>query len=71
MTVTENMKEKLCIGCVYYPPNLPSHAYTTEDYKMLQQKNCSFDHKPGVQDCLDTRKTSCSIVDMQNLKDPI
>ena len=65
MTIKEELKEELCIGCVYYPPNLPQHAYSTDDYTMLQQKDCSFDHAPGEQHCLETRKTSCSVVDMQ------
>ena len=67
MAVIEELKEELCLGCVYYPPNLPEHAYSTDDFTMLQQKDCSFDHVPGEQNCLHTRKTSCSIVDMQNL----
>ena len=67
MAVIEELKEELCMGCVYYPPNLPEHAYPSDDYAMLQLKNCSFDHEPGEQYCLDTRKTSCSIVDMQKL----
>jgi len=60
-------REEHCLGCVYYPPNLPLNAYAAEDYRMLQQKNCSFDLEPGDQDCMETRKTSCSLVDLENL----
>ena len=65
MTVIDELREELCMGCVYYPPNLPQHAYPIDDYRMLQQKECSFDHVPGEGNCMDTRKTSCSIVDMR------
>jgi len=57
-----------CVGCVYYPPNLPPNAYPTEDYQMLQEKSCSFDFQPRGDDCNTTRKTSCSLVDLKNLK---
>ena len=53
-----------CLGCVYYPPNLPPHAYAEADYRMLQTKSCSFDYLPGDDDCLQSRKTSCSLVDL-------
>ena len=62
LPLTEN--NEFCIGCVYYPPNLPSKAYATEDYNMLQEKNCSFDFLAGEQDCIETRKTSCSLLDL-------
>lgn len=64
----ENSAEELCFGCVYYPPNLPPNAYTPEDWEMLQARPCSFEHKPGDTDCLATRKTSCSLVDLEALK---
>lgn len=54
-----------CVGCVYYPPNLPVHAYAADDYRMLQEKSCSFDYQPGDQGCDSTRKTSCSLVDLK------
>jgi len=57
-----------CFGCVYYPPNLPSHAYSPEDFAMLQEKSCSFDFLPADENCKQTRKTSCSLVDLDNLK---
>ena len=57
-----------CLGCVYYPPNLPASAYAEEDYRMLQAKTCSFDHHPGDEGCRTTRKTSCSLVDLEHLK---
>lgn len=60
---------ELCGGCVYYPPNLPATAYSEADYHELQQKSCSYDHQPDDQDCRKTRKTSCSIVDLQTLQD--
>ena len=65
MTVSKDASEEYCTACVYYPPNLPAHAYAEDDYRMLQQKSCSFDHEPGHDHCLQSRKTSCSIVDMQ------
>lgn len=57
-----------CVGCVYYPPNLPRSAYSEEDYSMLMGKRCSFDHQPGDDNCAVTRKTSCSLIDLENLK---
>ena len=60
--------EDLCFGCVYYPPNLPPNAYSPEDWEMLQARQCSFEHKPGDTDCLTTRKTSCSLVDLEAFK---
>ena len=53
-----------CFGCVYYPPNLPPNAYAPDDYNMLQKKSCSFDFLPGDEPCMETRKTSCSLVDL-------
>jgi hypothetical protein len=58
----------LCGGCVYYPPNLPATAYSEADYQGLQQKCCSYDYQPGDQDCQQTRKTSCAIVDLQDMQ---
>jgi hypothetical protein len=63
-----NEIEEYCTGCVYYPANLPATAYSQADYLELQQKSCSYDHQPGDQHCQQTRKTSCSIVDLQNMK---
>lgn len=65
MTADPNTAPELCLGCVYYPPNLPRSAYSEIDYRMLQQKTCSFDHRPGGQNCTATRKTSCALVDLQ------
>lgn len=65
MTNTES--EDLCSMCVYFPVNLPEIAYTRDDYAMLQKKDCSYDFKVGSEDCISTRKTSCSVVDMENL----
>ena len=59
--------DELCFGCVYYPPNLPEHAYPADDWKQLQARTCSFEFLAGDKDCRLSRKTSCSIVDMQNL----
>ncbi len=53
-----------CVGCVYFPPNLPQNAYPAEDFSMLQQKSCSFDFQPLDTNCAVTRKTSCSLVDL-------
>jgi len=64
--ITQDIDE-LCSGCVYFPPNLPEHAYPAEDWKQLQSRNCSFEFSPYDKDCKLSRKTSCSIVDMQNL----
>lgn len=65
MTKTEN--EDLCSMCVYFPVNLPEIAYSREDYLMLQKKECSYDFNAGSEGCIATRKTSCSVVDMENL----
>jgi hypothetical protein len=59
-----------CLGCVFYPPNLPSHAYSPADYVMLQEKTCSFDFLPGDNNCQVTRKTSCSLLDLEKLNKP-
>lgn len=53
-----------CPGCVYYPPNLPPQAYSEADWAMLQTRRCAFEHAPGTDDCLASRKTSCSLVDL-------
>jgi hypothetical protein len=55
---------ELCFGCVYYPPNLPRNRYADEDWAMLQQRVCSFEHIPGDKGCQATRKTSCSLIDL-------
>jgi hypothetical protein len=60
--------EEHCFGCVYHPPNLPRHAYSEADWVMLQARVCAFEHAPGTQDCLDTRKTSCSLVDLETVR---
>jgi hypothetical protein len=59
---------KHCKVCVYHPPNLPANACSEEDYQMLLEKECSFDFLPLDENCQTTRKTSCSIVDLKNLK---
>ncbi len=61
---------ELCEMCVYYPPNLPAQAYSKEDYAMLQAKQCSYDLQPASPSCLQTHKTSCSLVDMNTLPAP-
>ncbi|TDY00625.1 hypothetical protein EDC23_2129 [Thiohalophilus thiocyanatoxydans] len=58
----------LCGGCVYYPPNLPATAYSEADYRELQKKSCSYDHQPGDQNCQQTRKTHCSLFDLQDMQ---
>ena len=57
-----------CFGCVYYPPNLPPHAYAEDDWAMLQSRSCAFEHAAGTPDCLATRKTSCSLVDLDAMQ---
>ena len=57
-----------CIGCVYYPPNLPQHAYAEDDWAMLQARTCAFEHLPRTQDCQANRKTSCSLVDLDAMQ---
>ena len=56
---------RLCAACVFYPPNLPADAYAAEDYAMLIRKSCSFDLRPADEDCRQTRKTSCSLLDLE------
>ena len=53
-----------CLGCVYFPPNLPAQAYSPDDFQMLQRKRCSFDFQAQDANCQATRKTSCSLVDL-------
>jgi hypothetical protein len=53
-----------CGGCVYYPPNLPAHAYSAADYAMLQALSCAFEFTPHDTDCREVRKTSCSLLDL-------
>lgn len=65
MVIKENLE--LCSMCVYFPENLPEVAYSREDYLMLQEKECSYDYIAGSESCIATRKTSCSVVDMENL----
>jgi len=65
-TATQKLN-KHCLGCVYYPPNLPPTAYPAEEYKILQEKSCSFDFMPLDRSCKETRKTSCSLVDLKHL----
>ena len=62
MQILTDEPHELCFGCVYFPSNLPRHAYGQEDWDMLQARQCSFEHDPGGMDCLATRKTSCAIV---------
>ncbi|WP_018077655.1 hypothetical protein [Thiobacillus denitrificans] len=68
--MNENRTEpaELCSGCVYFPPNLPPQAYAQDDWAMLQARSCSFEHHPGDDACLTTRKTSCSVVDLAIMK---
>lgn len=55
----------LCLSCVYYPPNLPRQAYDPNDWEFLQARQCSFDYPPGGTTCQQTRKTSCSLIDLR------
>jgi len=59
---------ELCFGCVYFPPNLPRQSYADEDWDMLQKRSCSFENCPGDKGCQASRKTSCSLVDLNTLK---
>ena len=60
-----------CAGCVYFPPNLPLNAYPAEDYRMLQTKDCSFDFIPMDDNRNATRKTRCSLVDLEHLRQSV
>ena len=64
ITISE-LSARHCPACVFYPPNLPAHAYSEDDYRMLQAKSCCFDHQPGDHNCLQSRKTSCSLLDLE------
>lgn len=55
---------ELCLGCVYFPPNLPRQIYANEDWDMLQRRSCSFENHPGDEGCQAWRKTSCSLIDL-------
>ena len=59
-----NLIEEHCLGCVFYPPNLPQSAYTPADWQELQAMDCSLEHTPGSAGCLASRKTSCSLLDL-------
>jgi hypothetical protein len=59
-----------CGGCVYYPPNLPAHAYSAADYAVLQALPCAFECTPHDADCRQLRKTSCSLLDLNHLPQP-
>lgn len=67
MNLTIQNAHEDCLGCVYFPPNLPANAYPEEEFRLLQQKSCSFDFLPRDSDCAQTRKTSCSLVDLEHL----
>jgi len=60
-----------CVNCVYYPPNLPASAYSDEDFRMLQAKSCSFDYQPQDGNCCTARKTSCSLLDLEHLRQAV
>jgi hypothetical protein len=62
-----NRDTEHCGGCVYYPPNLPVHAYSATDYAMLQALSCAFEFTPHDADCRETRKTSCSLLDLTQM----
>ena len=64
MSDESSKAQMLCGMCVYFPPNLPEGKYPREDWLDLQKKSCSFDYVPGDADCLASRKTSCSLVDL-------
>ena len=66
--VTKAGAHEHCVSCVYYPPNLPASGYSEEDFRMLQAKSCSFDFQPQDDNCQATRKTSCSLVDLEHLQ---
>lgn len=65
MPINPVKPDDLCGRCVYYPPNLPSDKYPDEDWAVLQQKTCSYDFQVGDENCKLTRKTSCSIVNLE------
>ena len=68
MTSIPQDQSEHCAGCVFHPPNLPAEAYPVEDYAMLMRKRCSFDFRPGDEDCRQTRKTSCSLLDLEQTR---
>lgn len=67
-TPPDDVTDTLCFACVFYPPNLPSQAYSEADWLMLQARTCAFDYIPGTTDCLANRKTSCSLVDLASTR---
>ena len=60
-----------CVSCVHYPPNLPAGAYSDEDLRMLQAKSSSFDYQPQDVHCCAARKTSCSLLDLEHLRQSV
>lgn len=65
-TESERLLEDYCLGCVYYPPNLPPDAYAAADWHLLKDMACSLEHTAGGADCQASRKTSCSLVDLSD-----
>ena len=61
---TSQHRHEHCMSCVYYTRNLPASAYTEE----VQTKSCSFDYQPQDGNCRVARKTSCSLVDLEQLQ---
>ncbi len=59
-------QNEYCLGCVYFPPNLPRQAYALEDWRILQARRCSFEYTPEDTECLATRKTSCGLVELSD-----
>lgn len=57
----------LCGGCVYYPPNLPRQHYAEADWQVLQAMTCACSCLPASEECLASRKTHCSLVDLRKL----
>jgi len=58
------MDRELCKTCVYYVKNLPREAYPEEEWKLLEELECSLDAEPEDSMCKIFRKSSCSIVDL-------
>ena len=59
------MDRELCKSCVYYFKNLPKSAYPEEEWKVIEELQCSIDAKPGDDLCKIFRKSSCSLVNLE------
>ncbi len=59
------MDRTRCKTCVYYFKNLPKEVYPEEEWKVIEELECSIDAEPDDDLCKVFRKSSCSIVNLE------